>query len=151
MARRADPEPLHATRQVIDELDTIIERQITGDPLWAVLRMEFWLVVARDPEIRRRLVGKSEPYRELAGELIDDTLAREGRTAPFTGRDLGSLLNALATGLAIQIQHEPDAVDWKLLARAARRLAGLDESAAMAGASDADAPTSPTHRSPRRS
>jgi AcrR family transcriptional regulator len=126
--------------QVIDELDTIIERQITGDPLWAVLRMEFWLVASRDPEVRKRLVGKAEPYRQLAGEMIDDMLAREGRTAPFTGRELGILLNALATGLAIQTQHEPDAVDWTLLGRAARQLAGLDGSAVKAVTSEADAP-----------
>jgi AcrR family transcriptional regulator len=137
--------------QVIDELDTIIERQITGDPLWAVLRMEFWLVASRDPEVRRRLVAKAEPYRQLAGEMIDDMLAREGRTAPFTGRDLGILLNALALGLAIQMQHEPDAFDWKLLARAARRLAGLDDSPTIAGARGAHAPTSPTRRTSGRS
>lgn len=137
--------------QVIDELDVIIERQITGDPLWAVLRMEFWLVASRDPEVRRRLVAKAEPYRQLAGEMIDDMLAREGRTAPFTGRELGILLNALATGLAIQTQHEPDAVDRKLLARAARRLAGLDESANMTGSSHENPPTSATRRTSGRS
>jgi AcrR family transcriptional regulator len=114
----------------IDALEMIFERQIASDPLWTVLRMEFWLVAARDPEVRRRLVAEAEPYRKRAGEIIDGMLARAGRTAPFTGRELGILLNALATGLAIQRQHEPEAFDPKLLVRAARQLVGLDEPAA---------------------
>jgi len=48
---------------------------------------------------------------------------------------LGVLLNALATGLAIQIQHEPDADDPKLLVRAARQLVGLDAAAPTDGSS----------------
>lgn len=112
--------------QVIDELETVLNRQIRNDPQWAVLQMEFWLVAARDPGVRERLVAKSEPYRVLAGEMIDDMLAREGRSAPFTGRELGILLNALATGFAVETQLEPDAIDPRLLVRAARVLAGID-------------------------
>ena len=112
--------------QVIDELEMVIDRQITSDPQWAVLQMEFWLVAVRDPGVRARLVAKAEPYRQLAGKMIDDMLAQEGRTAPFTGRDLGIVLNALATGFAIETQLEPDAIDPKLLVRAARVLAGID-------------------------
>jgi AcrR family transcriptional regulator len=115
--------------EAIDALEMIFERQIASDPLWTVLRMEFWLVASRDPEVRRRLVAEAEPYRKRAGEIIDGMLARAGRTAPFTGRELGILLNALATGLAIQRQHEPDAIDPKLLVRAARQLVGLDGTA----------------------
>ena len=121
--------------EAIDSLDTIFDRQIMSDPLWSVLRMEFWLVASRDAEVRRRLVAEAEPYRQRAGEIIDAMLAKDGRTAPFTGRELGVLLNALATGLAIQIQHEPDAVDPKLLVRAARQLVGLDAAAPTDGSS----------------
>jgi AcrR family transcriptional regulator len=112
--------------EAIDSLESIFDRQIMSDPLWTVLRMEFWLVASRDPDVRRRLVADAEPYRQRAGGLIDAMLAKAGRTAPFTGRELGILLNALASGLALQIQHEPDAVDPKLLVRAARQLAGID-------------------------
>jgi AcrR family transcriptional regulator len=112
--------------EVIDELETVMDRQITNDPQWAVLRMEFWLVASRDAEVRKRLVAKAEPYRQLAGEMIDDMLMRAGRTAPFSGRELGILINALATGVAIQRQHEPNAVDPTLLVRGVRQLVGLD-------------------------
>lgn len=121
--------------EAIDSLDAVLDRQIMSDPLWTVLRMEFWLVASRDAEVRRRLVAEAEPYRQRAGEIIDAMLARDGRATPFTGRELGILLNALATGLALQIQHEPDAVDPKLLVRAARQLVGLDAAAPTDGSS----------------
>jgi hypothetical protein len=116
--------------EAIDQLNTIFERQIKSDPLWSVLRMEFWLVASRDPEVRRRVVAEAEPYRKLAGEMIDAMLAKAGHTGPFNGRELGVLLNALATGLAIQVQHEPESVDPTLLVRAARQPAGLPVSPA---------------------
>jgi AcrR family transcriptional regulator len=130
--------------EAIDQLDAIFERQIKSDPLWSVLRMEFWLVASRDPEVRRRVVAEAEPYRKLAGEMIDAMLAKAGRTAPFNGRDLGVLLNALATGLAIQVQHEPESVDPTLLVRAARQLAGLPVSPAGPESRDRDSGSSAT-------
>jgi AcrR family transcriptional regulator len=123
--------------EAIDSLEAIFDRQIRSDPLWTVLRMEFWLVASRDPEVRQRLTADAETYRQRAGKLIDQMLARADRTAPFTGRELGILLNALATGLAVQIQHEPDAVDPKLLVRAARVLAGIDSDRSIAKTVDA--------------
>jgi AcrR family transcriptional regulator len=111
--------------EAIDSLEAIFDRQIRSDPLWTVLRMEFWLVASRDAEVRRRLVAKAEPFRQRAGEVIDGLLADAGQTPPFTGRELGILINALVTGLAVVRQHEPDAVDPKLLVRAVRQLAGL--------------------------
>lgn len=130
--------------EAIDSLDSIFERQITSDPQWATLRMEFWLAADRDPVVRRRLVSNAEPYRKLAGDLIDAMLAKAGRTTPFTGRDLGILLNALATGLALLVQHEPDAVDPKLLVRAVRQLVGLDPG--LEPGSEADRPPSTAER-----
>jgi AcrR family transcriptional regulator len=123
--------------EAIDSLEAIFDRQIRSDPLWTVLRMEFWLVASRDPEVRQRLTADAETYRQRAGKLIDQMLARADRTAPFTGRELGILLNALATGIAVQIQHEPDAVDPKLLVRAARVLAGIDSDRSIAKTVDA--------------
>jgi AcrR family transcriptional regulator len=119
--------------EAIDSLEAIFERQIRSDPLWTVLRMEFWLVASRDSEVRRRLVAKAEPFRQRAGEVIDDLLSGAGQTPPFTGRELGILVNALVTGLAVVRQHEPDAVDPKLLVRAVRQLAGLDREASNDG------------------
>jgi len=110
---------------VIEQLPAILERQILDDPMWSTLRMEFWLAASRDEAIRRRLVAENEPYRQKAGEMIDAMLDKAGVTAPFTGRELGILLNALATGFALQLQHEPGSVDRTLMVRAARQLVGL--------------------------
>jgi AcrR family transcriptional regulator len=130
----------------IDSLEAIFERQIRSDPLWTVLRMEFWLVASRDPEVRRRLVAEAEPYRQRAGNVIDDLLAEAGQTTPFTGRELGILINALMTGLALVRQLEPDAIDQKLLVRAVRQLAGLHAK----GSKDGDGVTSELSRGRNR-
>jgi AcrR family transcriptional regulator len=129
--------------QAIDEIEGIFERQVETDPLWNVLGIEFWLVAARDPEVRHRLIKDAETYRQLSGDSIDGMLALEGRTAPFSGRELGILLNALATGLALELQLEPDAIDRTLLARATRVLTGLDRPPAESSATK--------KRPPRRS
>ena len=112
--------------EAIDELEHILERQIQSDPLWNVLQVEFWLVAARDPEVRRRLVAKSEPFRQSGGRLIDEAMELEGRTAAFTGRELGILLNAIASGVALELTLEPGVIDLSLITRAARVLFGLD-------------------------
>lgn len=111
--------------QVLDEIEVVFDRQVRSDPQWATLRMEFWLVADRDPEVRQRMVAKSEEYRDRAGAMIDAMLAAEGRTAPFTGRELGMLINALASGAALEIQHDPKAIDTALLVRGLRQLVGL--------------------------
>lgn len=117
--------------EVLEALPAILERQVMSDPMWAVLRMEFWLVASRDPEVRERLVREAEPYRQKAGEMIDAMLEKDGVVAPFSGRELGILINALATGFALQLQHEPGSVDRDLIVRAARRLVGLDDATAL--------------------
>jgi AcrR family transcriptional regulator len=111
----------------VDDLDKLFARQVTDDPQWIVLQMEFWLAAVRDPEIREKLLAASAGSSEQTGEAIDRELARAGASSSFTGQELGILMNALATGFAIHLQLEPKSADPRLLVRAVRRLAGLDE------------------------
>ena len=113
--------------EVIQELDEVFERQVERDPQWIALELEFALAGMRDPEVRRRLVAGSEDLRDRTGASIDRLLANAGRAAPFTGRELSVLFNAMATGLALQQMLEPETVDAKLLVRATRRLAGIED------------------------
>lgn len=110
---------------VIDSLDAIFTHQVADDPLWVVLQIEFWLAAVRDPAIRERLVTAGRDLQRQAGEGIDTEVAAAGLTPPFTGMELSLVLNALATGLAIQYQLDPESTDPKLLVRAARQLFGL--------------------------
>jgi AcrR family transcriptional regulator len=112
--------------EFIDQLDAIFRRQVADDPGWVVLQIEFWLAAVRDPAIRERLLAGGLDRQRRSAETIDAQLAAEGISAPFTGGELGLLLNALATGMAIQHALDPDSVDPRLLVRAARRLVGLD-------------------------
>lgn len=113
--------------EVIEELDDVFERQVLQDPRWIALELEFALEGMRDPEVRRRLVARSEDLRDQSGASIDRLLARAGRSSPFTGRELGVLFSAMATGLAFQLLLEPGTVDSQLLVRAARCLAGIED------------------------
>jgi len=113
--------------QVIEELDVVFERQVGRDPQWIALEIEFALAGMRDPEVRRRLVAGSENLRDRAGASIDALLAKADGTPSFTGRELGVLFSAMATGLALQRMLEPETVDAHLLVRAARRLAGIED------------------------
>jgi len=113
--------------EFLDDLDTQLV-QSRADPGWVLLQVEFWLAAARDPAIRAKYIEGSEEMRQVSGQTIDAKLARDGVTAPFTGRELGILLNALGAGLALNSYLEPEQFDPKLLVRAARLLFGLQDS-----------------------
>ncbi|HKJ03474.1 MAG TPA: TetR/AcrR family transcriptional regulator [Longimicrobiales bacterium] len=115
--------------EVIEELDDVFERQVARDPRWVALELEFALAGMRDPEVRRRLVAGSEDLRDRSGATIDALLAEANGTASFTGRELGVLFSAMATGLALQQMLEPETVDPHLLVRASRCLAGIGDAA----------------------
>ncbi|HKJ03128.1 MAG TPA: TetR/AcrR family transcriptional regulator [Longimicrobiales bacterium] len=116
-------------KQMVGELDEVFERQVERDPEWVALEIEFTLAGMRDPEVRERLVAGSEELRDRVGATFDRLLAQGNVEAAFTGRELGVLSNALATGLALQKLLEPDTVDPILLVRAVRRLAGVEDPA----------------------
>jgi AcrR family transcriptional regulator len=112
--------------QFIDALDTTLEHQTRGNPEWVLLQIEFFLAAARDPAIRAKYLKGSEEMREASGQTIDAKLAEISAKAPFNGRELGILLNALGVGIALNFHLEPDALDSTLFVRAARVLFGFD-------------------------
>ena len=109
----------------VDDLGKTFQRQTQADPQWVLLQVEFWLAAARETAIRAKFLEDAEEMREKSGRTLDGKLAEIGVKAPFSGRELGILLNALGTGLALDSQLEPTAVDPNLYARAARVLFGL--------------------------
>jgi len=109
----------------IDGLDKTLEHQTRSDPEWVLLQIEFFLAAARDPAIRAKYLAGSAEMIEETGRAIEAKLGEIGLEAPFTGRELGILLNALAVGLALNFHLEPEALDPKLIVRATRVLFGL--------------------------
>jgi AcrR family transcriptional regulator len=111
--------------QFLDGLDATFEKQ-TLNRRWVLLQLEFFLAAARDPAIRAKYLAKAGGLADLSGRALDVKLAEMNLEAPFSGRELGILLNALGTGLALDFYMEPEALDPTLLVRAARLMAGLD-------------------------
>ena len=111
--------------EFVNDLDQIFARQMS-DPGWLALNIEFWLAAVRDPAIAAKLVESGRRIREASGHQIQLEMESEGRTSPFTGLELGTIVSALASGMALDLAIDPDAVDPKLLVRVARVLVGLD-------------------------
>jgi AcrR family transcriptional regulator len=117
--------------QLADGAAAAMRQQASEQSSWDLLQIEFWLAAMRDPELRARLVeGSDELYREVGGRL-DAKAAGQGVETPFHGTELARLLNALGSGLLLQMYLEPDAIDPTLYGRAIRLLLGLPVEAAL--------------------
>jgi AcrR family transcriptional regulator len=113
----------------IDNLDKVFSRQVASDPTWVVLQIEFWLAAVRDPAVRESFLARAKQVQEASCDAWDRRLAEASVHSQFSGRELSILLNALASGLALQWELDPGAVDPQLIVRAGRVLAGLDSPA----------------------
>jgi hypothetical protein len=71
--------------------------------------------------------GSDDMYR-VSGRMFDRKLAEAGVSASFTGYELARIVNALGSGLLLQLYVEPGKVDSSLFGRAIRALAGLPPS-----------------------
>ena len=99
---------------------------------WDLLQIEFWLAAMRDPVLRETLAcGSAEVWGEL-GERIDRRFAEADRPIPFTGMEFAKLINALGTGLLINLYVDPDFIEPELFERATRILLGLPAERATA-------------------
>jgi AcrR family transcriptional regulator len=113
--------------QLAEAAGGMLHRQAEEDESWDLLQVEFWLAAMRDPALRERMCeGTEDLYREW-GRRLDAKFAEEGVDAPFSGTDFARLLNALGSGLLLQISLEPEAIDPILFTRAIRLLAGLPD------------------------
>jgi AcrR family transcriptional regulator len=111
--------------ELADAAGAILERQRTEQGSWDLLQVEFWLAAMRDPELLAMLAeGTDQRYRD-SGELIDRKLAEGGLTSQFSGYELARLINALGSGLLLQVYVDPDKVDPAMYGRAIRVLVGL--------------------------
>lgn len=92
---------------------------------WDLLQIEFWLAAMRDPVLREAMAyGTAEVWGDL-GERLDRKFAEAGRPIPFTGAEFAKLINALGTGLLINLYVDPDFVEPELFERATRVLLGM--------------------------
>jgi AcrR family transcriptional regulator len=86
------------------------------DPDFFPLYMEFWAHAMRDPKLRPRFAAHFAAFREAFAQLIEQGARDVGLEAPpGLARRLGTVINALGNGLALERLTDPDAVPDELL------------------------------------
>jgi AcrR family transcriptional regulator len=98
--------------------------QARSQETWDLLQIEFWLAGMRDPELRAAMARDNEELWEELGTRFGEKLASAG-VQGFTGLEFAKLVNALGSGLLLQLYIDPGFVDRGLFARAIRALLGL--------------------------
>jgi AcrR family transcriptional regulator len=122
--------------ELADHAGTALVQQQREQGTWDILQVEFWLAAMRDPALLALMSeGADDLYRE-SGAQFERKFAEAGLALPFSGPEFARLVNALGSGLLLQLYLEPDVIDASLFGRAIRALAGLP---ADSGASDAGA------------
>ena len=90
--------------------------QLRDDPHFFPLYMEFWAHAMRDPELRPRFAARFGVFRELFARLIEEGARDVGiEPPPGFAQRMGTVLNALGNGLALEKLTDPDAVPDELL------------------------------------
>ncbi len=129
--------------QLAEQGGTAIIEQARTQERWDLLQIEFWLAAMRDPELRAAMVRDNEQLWTEMGAKFDRTFEREGLTPPFTGTEFAKLINALGSGLVLQLYLDPDFIDASLFARAIRALVGMPVDAVPSGTAPAEPASTP--------
>jgi AcrR family transcriptional regulator len=69
---------------------------------WTAALTEFWVHASRDPELRARFAAAHRAWRRALGEVIEATLAAQGRALPLPAEKLAVAVMALGNGLALE-------------------------------------------------
>jgi AcrR family transcriptional regulator len=96
------------------------------DPGWYPLFIEFWSYAVRDPKLRGRVAARFAAFPKANAHLIDQGAAELGiALSDDLTAALGTLLTALADGLALMKMLDPEAVSDELFGDALSALYGL--------------------------
>ena len=91
-------------------------RELQRDPEHFALFIEFWAYAARDPDLRRKFAARFGAFREAFGRMVEKAAAEMGvELAPGVAEQLGTVVNALGNGMALEKVSDPDAVPDELL------------------------------------
>jgi AcrR family transcriptional regulator len=111
--------------QIADQGGTVLVEQARSQERWDLLQIEFWLAAMRDPELRAAMARDSEELWEEMGTRFGEKFEGAGLRPPFTGVEFAKLVNALGSGLLLQLYIDPGFVDPGLFSRAIRALLGM--------------------------
>jgi AcrR family transcriptional regulator len=80
------------------------------------LMIEFWSYAVRDPELRPRYAARLAAFRETFAEMIKEGARDlEIEIPPGFAQHMGTVINALGNGLALEKVADPDSVPDELL------------------------------------
>jgi AcrR family transcriptional regulator len=90
--------------------------RVREDPDFFPLLMEFWAYAVRDPKLRPLYAARFAAFRETFARLIEEGARDLGFELPsgFAQR-MGTVINALGNGLAMEKLTDPEAVPDELL------------------------------------
>ena len=118
-------ERITAMGQVINETDTPAGRAhgaadqwmafLRENRDWFLLFIEFWAYAIRDPKLRSRFANRFASFREAIATFIEDGARQFGiDITPQLARQLGTVVNALGNGIALEKLASPEAVPDEL-------------------------------------
>jgi AcrR family transcriptional regulator len=84
---------------------------IGRSPEFFQLFIEFWAYATRDPKLRRRFAARFGAFPEAIARMIEEAARQRGiELPPGAAERLGTVVNALGNGLALEKLANPDAV-----------------------------------------
>jgi AcrR family transcriptional regulator len=78
------------------------------EPGWTPLLMEFWMHAARREGLRREVLARHERQLDEVAQLYEEIAARDGTTFERPPREILRATTALARGLGLERQLDPD-------------------------------------------
>jgi AcrR family transcriptional regulator len=117
---------IHKYREIFAGAKNVEERSRGGADDWMAylheqpdsfpLMIEFWSYAVRDPNLRPRYAARLAAFRQTFAEMIEEGAQDLGIELPpgFAER-MGTVINALGNGLALEKVADPDSVPDELL------------------------------------
>jgi AcrR family transcriptional regulator len=106
-----------------EEFNLILQEERAWEPLF----LEFWVCMARNPELQRRFATRYRAMKTAVAALIEHRTARAGNELPLPAEDLATALFAMGNGFSLERLADPDGVPENLFGTMLSNFfAGLD-------------------------
>jgi AcrR family transcriptional regulator len=89
-------------------------RALADDPEWPPLFAEFWAYALRHPPVRRRFAARVRALRRGVADILAVQADQAGVRLPVPAEALAAMTFAMATGIAMERQLDPEAVPHDL-------------------------------------
>jgi AcrR family transcriptional regulator len=89
--------------------------QLNSDPEYFALFFEFWAYAQRNPAVKRKFLPVVQRFRSALAELFQ-AKSDDGVELPVAPEHLSSMLIAMAAGVAMERELDPDAVPHDMYA-----------------------------------